>query len=81
MNSPLYGKVASETAAEENLVCRQIVREISQFGVTQRQLKLVIYLLALELENNQLMLDITSVIKNDTDAVFIASPSEEQHSG
>lgn len=33
--------------------CREIVREIKSFGVSQRQLLFIIDLLALELENNE----------------------------
>lgn len=52
MNQPvLYGEAQSETRAEENKVCRQIVKEINNFGITQRQSLMVMYLLAMELEN------------------------------
>lgn len=35
--------------------CRDIVQEIRKFGVNQRQLVYLIYLLSLELENNEAM--------------------------
>ena len=47
----LYGKFQSEEVAEQNIQCRQIVREIMNFGVSQRQIWFIMYLLALELEN------------------------------
>lgn len=46
-----YGKLPSEIMADENLQCRQIVKEIMNFGVNQRQIWYVMYLLAMELEN------------------------------
>lgn len=47
----LYGKLCSEEIAEQNLTCRRIVSEITNFGVTQRQIWVILYNLALELEN------------------------------
>lgn len=60
----MYGTLASEKLAEENQVCRQIVKNISDFGVTQRQIVMVIYLLALELENTEQMQMITQMIND-----------------
>lgn len=58
-----YGQLRSEKVAEENLICRQIAREISLFGISERQRMLVIYLLAMEVENQEVMRSITSTIK------------------
>lgn len=58
-----YGELGSEKHAEENKLCRQIVREISTLEVSQRQRTLVIYLLALELENIEHMRAITDLVK------------------
>lgn len=59
--------------AEQNAVCRQMVHNISEFGITDRQRKLLIYLLALELENVQLLQDIIDSIKTiGGDDLFIA---------
>lgn len=59
----LYGKLNSELIAEQNLQCRQIVSEITNFGVSQRQIWYVMYLLALELENVEEMQTATDFIK------------------
>lgn len=59
----LYGQAQSEKRAAENLICRQIVREISNFGITQRQSLLVMYLLASELENVEQMRAITKLVR------------------
>lgn len=54
-----------DVVAAENATCRQIVKEISLFGVSERQRMMIIYLLALELENVELLQEITATI-NDT---------------
>lgn len=67
----MYGKTQSDVHAEENAVCRQIVSNISAFGVTQRQLTFIIYLLSLELENAELMRKLTAIVKDDGRDAFI----------
>ena len=47
----LYGEMQSEKLAADNKVSHQIVSEINQFGVNDRQRWLIIYQLALEFEN------------------------------
>ena len=47
----LYGELQSEKFAEENKIVREIVKEINNFGINERQRWLLIYQLALELEN------------------------------
>jgi len=63
MTATLYGQAPSEKMAEENQVCRQIVREINNFGVSQRQTLMVMYLLASELENVEQMQSLTRLIR------------------
>lgn len=58
-----YGQLKSEKLADENLTCRQIAREISVFGITDRQRIFLIYLLALEIEDPQKMQEIAACIK------------------
>jgi hypothetical protein len=75
MNNVVYGQLQSEKIAEENEVCRKIVREIAQFGVTQRQQMYLIYLLALELENIENMRAITSFLKETVGSeLFLSDP-------
>lgn len=62
-NATIYGQLTSEKIAEENHACRQVVRNISEIGFTQRQSLLIIYLMALELENIEYMQVITQTIK------------------
>ena len=53
-----YGSTEGEGSLLESAKCREIVHEILNFGVNQNQIKQLIKLLALELENNDLMLRI-----------------------
>lgn len=45
----------------DKIKCRQIVGEILDFGVNQSQIKTIINLLALELEDRELMLKINGI--------------------
>ena len=68
-----YGQMRSERLAEENKVAREIVREIGNFGVNERQRWLIIYQLALELENIDDLKALTTFVKErKSDAIFIA---------
>ena len=64
IGAQLYGEFQSEKIAEENRIAREIVKEISNFGINERQRWLVIYQLALELENAGDLQEITSFIKD-----------------
>lgn len=76
-----YGQLESEKHAEENNACRQIVDEISRFGISQRQRLFVIYLLALELENIDQMKTITSAVRElEGNDVFIIDRVEDSSS-
>jgi hypothetical protein len=63
IGAQLYGEFQSEKIAEENRIAREIVKEISNFGINERQRWLVIYQLALEFENAGDLQEITSFIK------------------
>ncbi len=47
--------------------CRQIVSEILNFGVSQDQIKTTIKLLALELEDRELMLKINNLFSTEVE--------------
>lgn len=83
MNDPVrYGQMKSEKVAEENQVCRQIAREISLFGITERQRMLVIYLLAMEIEDPERMRAITSQVKELAGKeLFLSGQVEEAPNG
>jgi hypothetical protein len=58
-----YGETEGEADAREMLRCRQIVSEITRFGVSQKEILRIVGLLALELEDREAMVDITSRAK------------------
>ena len=73
----LYGELSSEKLAEESLQARQIVSEIMNFGVTQRQIWLIMYNLALELENVEDMQEAAAFIKQYKGSeLFLSAKSE-----
>ena len=81
MSQPvLYGQAQSEKRAEENNVCRQIVKEINNFGITQRQSLMVMYLLASELENVEHMRAITRLVRElgGEDLFLIGTPEPDK---
>lgn len=63
MTEKKYGELETEKEAKENLIARNIVKEINVFQVTERQKMMIMYLLALELENTAHMQEITSLIR------------------
>ena len=50
-----YGKTAEEQELLDKIKAREIVQEILNFGVSQQQMIQIINLLAMELEDNDLM--------------------------
>lgn len=63
MSVKQYGELEIESDAESMLQCRQIVKTINQFGITEEQRLKLIYLLALDLENREYMQELTGLIK------------------
>ena len=59
-----YGKTKEEKKAEKSLQCRNIVKEIVNFGIDESQKIQLIKLLALELENNNQMKKIVNTLSN-----------------
>lgn len=62
-NTGLSDKAQEDIIA--NAAAREIVHEIMNFGVNQQQIKQIINLLALELEDNNLMRSIIGLIKSN----------------
>ena len=82
MSQPLYGELKSEKQANDNLVCRQIVSEISQFGITERQRLMIIFLLAMEIEDQGRMREITACVKELAgDELFLSNQKIEAPNG
>lgn len=60
----IYGETSSEKLARESQVSRQIINEINQFGINDRQRWLIIYYLSLELENVDEMKSLSTFIRD-----------------
>ena len=63
INQKRYGTNSEEASLLESAKCREIVQEILNFGVSQHQIKTLIKLLALELENNEMMQNVVESVK------------------
>lgn len=72
-----YGQTSSEKIAEENQTCRQVVREIGNFGISERQRLFIIYLLALELEDVEAMKSVTSLVRELDNQTFIVDKADD----
>jgi hypothetical protein len=73
----LFGETtSSEKIVEEKVICREIVKQIMDFGVNQRQILTLIYLLCLELESIDDMKILANTLKTVKPDLFLASPEE-----
>ena len=61
--SEMYGKSQSETDLQKVMTCREIVKRIVDFGVTQEQILLIIQMLGYELENHDQMVEVVAMTK------------------
>lgn len=55
----------NEKDLTESVVCREITQEILRFGVSQSQIRKIIKLLALELDDNAMMKKICQTVSED----------------
>jgi len=78
MSDPTYfGQFQSERFAAESQVARQIVSEIGNFGINERQRWLIIHQLALELENPHEMREVIGLIKELKSDLFLSNTGED----
>lgn len=63
-NIKAYGETADEAEVKDRSKCREIVGEIMKFGVNQKQLIQIVYLLSLELEDRAEMTHISQACKD-----------------
>lgn len=63
MSNEKLRKSETEEFVEDNLVCRQIVKEIMALPVSQRQIYFIMNLLSLELENVDHMRELTAALR------------------
>jgi len=71
-----YGKTEHDAWFEKVSECREIVREILDFGVDEMQKIKIIYLLALELENRNLL----EIVSKASDNVLNEKESDNYNS-
>lgn len=62
MTTKQFGTSDEETLIKDKIKAREIVQTVIQYGVNQRQLEQMIFLLSMELENIDLMKQITNTI-------------------
>ena len=62
MTTKQFGTSAEETMIKDKAKAREIVQTVLDYGVNQTQITQMIYLLSMELENNDLMKQITNII-------------------
>lgn len=60
-----FGESQEEVDIKDRIAAREITQTVIEYGVNENQIKQIIYLLALNLENVQLMKEVTSLIKED----------------
>lgn len=64
--------IESKLPAPKRNECREIVREIRSYGVSQRQTLYLIYLLALEIEDRETMQAITKAVGDHRDKIAVS---------
>ena len=67
------GQTETEAWAQESLKSRQIVAEILKFGVNQKQILGIISLLAMELEDREALVAISSIVKEALEGAQVSS--------
>jgi len=67
------GQTETEVWAQESLKSRQIVSEILKFGVNQKQILSIINLLAMELEDREALVAISSIVKEALEGAQVSS--------
>ena len=62
MDRKIYGVTEEEEKLENAIEAREIVQKIMEHGVTQYQISKIIYLLSLELEDRNVLSDVSEAI-------------------
>ena len=62
MTTKQFGTSTEEQNIQDKIKAREIVQTVIEYGVNQKQLEQMIYLLAMELENVTLMKELTQTI-------------------
>lgn len=75
-----FGKLKSEKLAEDNQKCRQIVADINNMGLSDDQCVLLIYLLAMQIENFEHSREIAESVRMLREDLFLVELEEENGS-
>jgi hypothetical protein len=59
-----YGKNTLDDDLEKIAQAREIVRKLMEFNLSQKQILNIIYFLSLNLENNEQMVEISTLVKS-----------------
>lgn len=62
MKAKQFGTSSEEQLIQDKIKAREIVQTVLEYGVNQKQLQQMIYLLSMELENVSLMKELTQTI-------------------
>lgn len=62
MTTKQFGTSSEEENIKDKIKAREIVQTVIEYGVNQKQLEQMIFLLAMELENVSLMKELTQLI-------------------
>jgi len=62
MTPKQFGTSQEEQSIQDNIKAREIVQTVLQYGINQQQLVQLVYLFSLEIEDIQLMKNLTSLI-------------------
>ena len=62
MKTKQFGTSEVENDIQDKIKAREIVQSVLQYGVNQKQIEQIIYLFSMELENVELMKQISTVI-------------------
>ena len=78
----MYGQLKSEKLVEESRVARQIVQEINNFQITDRQRWLIIHALAMEVEDIDKMRELVACINElNGSSMFLTRIYDTQEAG
>ena len=73
--------IETKLPAPKRNECRDIVKEIKTFGISQRQLLYLVYLLSLEIENRDVMQALVKAIGDNREKIQISGlilPDQEE---
>ena len=62
MKTKKFGTSEVENDIQDKIKAREIVQSVLQYGVNQKQIEQIIYLFSMELENVELMKQLSTVI-------------------